>query len=168
MLNIKKAIAITMTCAVAATACPVGAMAADGTTEDVQSTETVAATEEAAGVDTEAETAKKVVKAQAVAKTDISNYAVTVADQTYTGSALEPAVTVKTNAGATWTRGKDYRVEFYNNKDAGIADVVVIPLNESSYCGVAIRHFQINVVGSEIRIKGTLSISRACIVFYRS
>ncbi|MBR3316829.1 MAG: RICIN domain-containing protein [Atopobiaceae bacterium] len=57
-------------------------------------------------------------------KTAIDTAEITVATATYTGSPLEPAVTVKLS-GKTLVRGTDYELAFSNNKNAGTATVTV-------------------------------------------
>ncbi len=55
---------------------------------------------------------------------NISKCAVTVKDQTYTGKALKPAVTVKYNK-AKLVKGTDYTVSYQDNKKAGTATVTL-------------------------------------------
>ena len=59
---------------------------------------------------------------------------------TYTGSALKPAVTVKSGT-AVLKNGTDYTVSYYNNKNAGNATVVVI--GKGYYSGTVVRSFKI-------------------------
>ena len=57
---------------------------------------------------------------------DISKAGVTsITDQTYTGKALTPAVTLKLN-GKKLVKGKDYTVSFKNNKKIGKATVTIL------------------------------------------
>jgi len=58
------------------------------------------------------------------APVNISKCAVTVKDQTYTGKALKPAVTVKYGK-AKLVKGTDYIVSYKNNKGAGTATVTL-------------------------------------------
>ena len=55
---------------------------------------------------------------------DISQCTVTVKDQTYTGKALEPPVTVK-YGDATLVKDTDYTVSYEDNKNAGTATVTL-------------------------------------------
>ncbi len=58
------------------------------------------------------------------APVNISKCAVTVKDQTYTGKALKPALTVKYGK-AKLVKGTDYTVSYKNNKGAGTATVTL-------------------------------------------
>ena len=55
---------------------------------------------------------------------DIGECSATVKDQTYTGKALKPAVTVKYD-GKKLVKGADYTVSYRNNKNAGTATVTL-------------------------------------------
>lgn len=66
----------------------------------------------------------------------------TIADQTYTGSDIEPTVTVK-DGSTTLTAGTDYTVSYRNNKDAGTATVTVTAVEGSGYSGTATATFTI-------------------------
>ena len=63
-----------------------------------------------------------------------------IADQTYTGEAIEPAVTVK-DGDATLTLGTDYTVAYTNNTAAGTATVTVT--GTGNYSGEAKATFTI-------------------------
>ena len=68
-----------------------------------------------------------------VMKRDISTGTVaSIASQTYTGSAIKPAVSVKYN-GKTLTSGTDYTVSYSSNTKAGTANVIVY--GEGNYSG---------------------------------
>ncbi len=61
----------------------------------------------------------------AIAQYNISGATVsTIADQTYTGSAIQPAFTV-TMSGKTLTAGTDYTVAYTNNTNAGTATITL-------------------------------------------
>ena len=70
----------------------------------------------------------------------ISSATVKVSDQTYTGSALTPLVSVTLN-GTTLTRGTDYTVSFSNNTEIGTATVTVTGIGK--YTGQAKGYFEI-------------------------
>ena len=71
---------------------------------------------------------------------DISGATVTVADATYTGAALEPAVTVKVG-DSTLKSGTDYDVAYVSNTMAGTAKVTVT--GKGAYTGQAVGAFTI-------------------------
>ncbi|WP_322154956.1 BspA family leucine-rich repeat surface protein [Paratractidigestivibacter sp.] len=73
-------------------------------------------------------------------KTGISGAKVTVAAQTYTGSALTPAVTV-TLGGKVLSAGTDYDVKYANNVNVGTATVTV--MGKGNYTGTAWGTFKI-------------------------
>ena len=86
-----------------------------------------------------------------------------IADQTYTGKALKPAVTVTLN-GKTLTKGTDYTVSYKNNKKAGTATVTVTGTGD--YTGTVTKSFQIlptkttlssvkNAKGKKLTVKWT-------------
>ncbi len=56
-----------------------------------------------------------------------------IEDQFYTGEYLRPGVTVTDSSGKMLEIGNDYRVEYINNKEIGVATVKVIGMN--SYTG---------------------------------
>ena len=66
----------------------------------------------------------------------------TIADQTYTGEAIEPTVTVQ-NGATTLTEGTDYTVAYADNTAAGTATVTVTPVAGSNYNGSATNTFTI-------------------------
>ncbi|MGM9754197.1 MAG: hypothetical protein ACI3ZW_00580 [Parabacteroides sp.] len=51
---------------------------------------------------------------------------------TYTGTAVEPTVTVKSSDNTDYTQGADYTLDCANNTDAGTATVKVIPTNQTN------------------------------------
>ena len=65
----------------------------------------------------------------------LANAVITVSDQTYTGEALTPSVTVKNAEGDALILGEDYCVSFGNNINAGAARVTVTPAENSDYTG---------------------------------
>ena len=71
----------------------------------------------------------------------IADAVVTVKDQTYTGKALKPAVTVKLY-GDKLVNGKDYSVSYRNNTEVGKATVVVT--GKGKYSGTVKADFKIN------------------------
>ena len=66
----------------------------------------------------------------------------TIADQTYTGDALEPTVTVK-DGETTLVLGTDYTVSYADNTAAGTATVTVTAVDGSDYSGTATATFTI-------------------------
>ncbi|MBR1800449.1 MAG: fimbrillin family protein [Bacteroidaceae bacterium] len=58
----------------------------------------------------------------------------TIPAQTYSGSAITPALTVTNSASTQLTHGTDYTVAFYNNVDPGTAYVVVTGIG--AYAGL--------------------------------
>ena len=77
----------------------------------------------------------------AQADDDISDAKITVADQTYTGDALKPAVKVELD-GKTLDADKDYTVNYANNTNAGTAKVTVT--GKGDYSGKASDTFKID------------------------
>ena len=65
-----------------------------------------------------------------------------IADQTYTGEAIEPTVTVK-DGETTLTAGTDYTVAFSDNTTAGTATVTITAVAGSDYSGTATATFTI-------------------------
>ena len=65
-----------------------------------------------------------------------------IADQTYTGSAIEPTVTVKDDE-TTLTLGTDYTVAYADNTAAGTATVTITAVAGSDYSGTASKTFTI-------------------------
>ncbi|MCD7843098.1 MAG: Ig-like domain-containing protein [Clostridiales bacterium] len=88
---------------------------------------------------------------------DLSTCTVTVADATYTGSALTPAVTVADGEGNILTEDKDYTVSYSNNTNAGAATVTVTGIGD--YTGTATAEFTI----SKARQTGTASAGSSSI-----
>ena len=81
---------------------------------------------------------------------------ITVADATYTGSALEPAVTVK-DGTATLTLDKDYTVSYSDNTNAGTGTVTII--GKGIYGGSATQSFTIEKAESPNKPGATLTAS---------
>jgi len=75
-----------------------------------------------------------------VTKTDLSAAVITVADQTYTGKALTPAVTV-TLKGKVLKLNTDYTAAYSNNTNVGTAKVVIT--GKGNYTGSASKTFAI-------------------------
>ena len=65
-----------------------------------------------------------------------------IANQYYTGSAIEPVVTVK-DGSTTLTPGTDYTVSYDNNVEVGTANVTITAVNGSDYSGTASSTFVI-------------------------
>ena len=65
-----------------------------------------------------------------------------IADQTYTGEAIEPTVTVK-DGETTLTAGTDYTVAYADNTAAGTATVTITAVEGSDYSGTASKTFTI-------------------------
>ena len=80
---------------------------------------------------------------------------VTAADQTYTGSALTPAVTVKLGE-KTLVSGTDYTVAYTNNTNAGTATVTVT--GKGTYAGTATGTFKIAAADAS---KATVKVADA-------
>ncbi|MCD7716147.1 MAG: hypothetical protein LUI39_06825 [Lachnospiraceae bacterium] len=78
------------------------------------------------------------------AQTDISLTTVSdIPDQTWTGSAITPAVTITYGNGTvTLVRGTDYEITYSKNTDVGTASVTITGLG--SYCGTIEKTFCIN------------------------
>ena len=74
-------------------------------------------------------------------RTSLSNCSIAVSDQVYSGKAKAPAVTVTLN-GKTLVSGRDYAVEYANNKAIGTATVTVTGIGD--YTGAAKAAFRIN------------------------
>ena len=75
----------------------------------------------------------------------ITGAAVSVENQTYTVSALTPAVTV-TDSGKTLTEGTDYTVAYKNNTNVGSATVTVT--GKGNYTGTKTAQFTITLMPS--------------------
>lgn len=65
----------------------------------------------------------------------------TISDQTYTGSAIEPGLTIK-NGGYTLVENKDYKVEYADNTKVGQATVTIIGVGDD-YTGTITQPFSI-------------------------
>lgn len=87
-----------------------------------------------------------------IAAASISSASVSAANQTYSGSALTPAVTV-TLSGRTLTNGRDYTVTYSNNVNPGTATVTVT--GKGNYTGTARGTFTINGANSATRLSGS-------------
>ena len=75
-----------------------------------------------------------------ISNASLSSASVQVADQTYTGSALTPSVTV-TLGGKSLINGTDYTVAYSNNTNAGTATVTIT--GKGSYDGKVTKTFNI-------------------------
>ena len=64
-----------------------------------------------------------------------------IADQTYTGTAVEPAVKVTTKVTKYFVKDKDYTVTYKNNVEAGVAYAVVTGIGD--YSGEIVKSFKI-------------------------
>lgn len=102
---------------------------------------------------------------------DLSDYTVEVPEQTYTGSALTPSVTVKDGDGNT-IAASEYDLSYANNKNAGVATVTVAFKNAGAYAGKISKNFTINPASAVI---GTVtadvvydSINPADVVLHRA
>lgn len=76
----------------------------------------------------------------AMPKVDISGATASAGDQTYMGSALEPAVTVRLGS-KTLASGTDYTVAYANNTNVGTATVTAT--GKGNYAGTAKKSFAI-------------------------
>ena len=94
-------------------------------------------------------TAKPTSTPTAAPKVDISKCEFTVKDQTYTGKALKPAVTVKYGS-KTLKQGTDYTVSYKNNVKPGTATVTVT--GKGDYTGSAKATFRILVPLSKCKL----------------
>lgn len=71
-----------------------------------------------------------------IVRANIENVTVsTIQAQTFKGEAVTPKVTVKYN-GVTLKEGTDYIVNYQNNEARGIGKVIIVPIDNSNYCGV--------------------------------
>ena len=80
---------------------------------------------------------------------DLSDYAVEVSDQTYTGSALKPSVTVKDSKGTT-IASSEYTLSYANNTNVGTATVTVTFKNTGAYAGKISKNFAITPASAVI------------------
>ena len=101
---------------------------------------------ESAAKPTEAPTAEPTATPKPT-KVKISKCKITVKDQTWTGKALKPAVTVK-NGKVKLKKGTDYTVSYKNNKAVGTATVTV--KGKGNYTGSKKLTFKINPKGLDI------------------
>ncbi len=91
-------------------------------------------------------------KTFAIKKASIAKAKLTVANKTYTGKALKPAVTVKLGS-KTLKAGTDYTVAYKNNVKAGKATVTVT--GKGSYTGSAKTTFTINKAKNPVTVKAS-------------
>ena len=101
---------------------------------------------ESAAKPTEAPTAEPTATPKPT-KVKISKCKITVKDQTWTGKALKPAVTVK-NGKVKLKKGTDYTVSYKDNKAVGTATVTV--KGKGNYTGSKKLTFKINPKGLDI------------------
>ena len=73
----------------------------------------------------------------------------TIADQTYTGSAIEPTIEVK-DGETTLVANTDYTVAYSDNTNAGTATVTITAVEGSDYSGTASKTF--NIVKADITV----------------
>ena len=90
------------------------------------------------------EYAGKTAGSFSIAPASIAGASVFAAAQTYTGSALRPAVSVKAG-GRTLSQGRDYDVSYANNTNPGTATVTVT--GKGNYTGRATGSFKITDAG---------------------
>ena len=76
------------------------------------------------------------------AKTLVSSNIANITAQTYTGSAIEPEVTV-TDGSKKLVEGTDYTIEYSNNTNAGTSAKVIVK-GKGNYTGTAEKAFTIN------------------------
>ena len=76
----------------------------------------------------------------------------TIADQTYTGSAIEPTIEVK-DGETTLVANTDYTVAYSDNTNAGTATVTIAAVEGSDYSGTASKTF--NIVKADITMTTT-------------
>lgn len=79
--------------------------------------------------------------------THVSSLSVSVASQTYTGSALKPAPVVR-DGSTTLKAGKHYKVTYSNNKNPGAATVKITGI--SPYTGSTTKTFAIKPKGTSL------------------
>ena len=85
-------------------------------------------------------TGTKTVTFKIVAKSVSGATVTAIADQTYTGSAIQPAVTVK-DGSKTLVKGTDYTVSYTNNINVGTATVTIT--GKGNYTGTKSSTFKI-------------------------
>ena len=89
--------------------------------------------------------------------TDLSSFTLAeIPDQTYTGSALEPAITL-TNGDTTLVQGTDFTAEYSNNIDVGTATVTIT--GAGSYSGSLTASFRILEDASAAATVNTASLT---------
>ena len=104
-------------------------------------------------------------------KADISDATVSVANQTYTGSALTPAPTVKLD-GVTLKSGSDYTIGYSNNTNAGTATITVtgagnykgtvtgtFKIGQASISGATVKAADQTYTGSELKPAVTVTLN---------
>lgn len=77
------------------------------------------------------------------------NIKLSTASVTYTGRAVKPEPAVAVN-GLTFTRNKDYKVQYQNNVNAGTAYVIIT--GKGAYRGKAVKPFEIAPIKSALNI----------------
>ena len=99
---------------------------------------------------------------------DISNYSAKLSYTrlSYTGDERCPSVTLKTPAGTILKKGTNYKVEYKNNINIGVATVVITGIGK--YCGTITKTFSIcPVKPSNVAIE-SVSATTAKITFTRN
>ena len=90
------------------------------------------------------------------AQTDLNNAVIaTIADKTYTGKAIMPALTVKMGK-TVLTAKKDYVVSFSNNKNAGKATVTITGIGK--YHGKKQASFKIKKAATSVTLKNKTAV----------
>lgn len=79
-----------------------------------------------------------------------------IADQSYTGSAITPDLEVK-DGTATLTQGKDYTVSYANNTDAGTATLTIT--GKGNYTGTNSKNFTIDPATQTISGPGSVDVA---------
>lgn len=84
-----------------------------------------------------------------ISAVELADAEIAVADQTYTGNALTPAVTVQLN-GTTLIQGTDYTVTYRDNTNVGTANVTIT--GAGNYTGTVTGSFEITArnIGTSI------------------
>ena len=93
-----------------------------------------------------------------IAKRNLSTAVIAdVADQTWTGSAIEPEPTVTCN-GRTLTKNTDFTYSYDNNVNAGTATVIVMAAENGNYTGSKTKTFQITARSMTVSSSGYTGI----------
>lgn len=96
--------------------------------------------------------------------TDISNAVIgAIADQTYTGSAITPAIKV-TYGGATLVNGTDYTAAYTNNTNAGTATVTIT--GKGSYSGTNSATFKIVKSEQQLKLENAKTVADSASLDY--